>query len=177
MERLVRRRKTYRKEQGAKCREKPRAHAPYYRNFQQTSRPVPASVDDSLYKLHIGMSTSLDQYRAAKADYLKLRNQAKKELIARFNELANELLSIQRELLEDFGEKVSVPSKPKKKPAGTTTAAPSAAPSDGRVAAIQKKIDGQKKKLTDLQTAGKPIKTVEDRIYELEDELRLAKEK
>jgi len=123
------------------------------------------------------MSTSLDQYRAAKADYLKLRNQAKKELIARFNELANELLSIQRELLEDFGEKVSVPSKPKKKPAGTTTAAPSAAPSDGRVAAIQKKIDGQKKKLTDLQTAGKPIKTVEDRIYELEDELRLAKEK
>ena len=123
------------------------------------------------------MSTSLDQYRAAKADYLKLRNQAKKELIARFNELANELLSIQRELLEDFGEKVSVPSKPKKKSAGTAAAAPSVAPSDGRVAVIQKKIDGQKKKLADLQAGSKPTKPVEDRIYELEDELRLAREK
>lgn len=123
------------------------------------------------------MSTSLDQYRAAKADYLKLRNQAKKELIARFNELANELLSIQRELLEDFGEKVAMPAKPKKKPAGAAATASPAAPDNGRVAAIQKKIDGQKKKLADLQAGGKSTKTAEDRIYELEDELRLAKEK
>jgi hypothetical protein len=126
------------------------------------------------------MPTSLDQYRAAKADYLKLRNQAKKELIARFNELANELLSIQRELVEDFGEKVTMPTKPKKRPATTASAAPVPAPTPTangeRVAAVQKKIDVQKKKLADLQTAGKPTKAVEDRIYELEDELRLAKE-
>lgn len=118
------------------------------------------------------MSTSLDQYRSAKADYLKLRNQAKKELIARFNELANEMLSIQRELLEDFGEKVAMPAKPKKKPAPVA----SAAPNEKRIAAIQKQIDTQKKKLSELQTAGKPTKTVEDRIYELEDELKLAQE-
>jgi len=124
------------------------------------------------------MSTSLDQYRAAKADYIKLRNGAKKELIARFNELANELLSIQKELLEDFGEKIAIPAKPKKKPAAATAVtAPSVAPNDGRIAAIQKKIEAQKKKLADLQTAGKPSKAVEDRIYELEDELRLAKER
>ena len=123
------------------------------------------------------MSTSLDQYRAAKADYLKLRNQAKKELIARFNELASELLGIQRELLEDFGEKVTMPAKPKKKPAATSASAPpSPAPNEKKIAAIQKQIDGQKKKLSDLQTAGKPTKTIEDRIYELEDELRLARE-
>jgi hypothetical protein len=122
------------------------------------------------------MSTNLDQYRAAKADYLKLRNQAKKELIARFNELANELLSIQRELLEDFGEKVAMPAKPKKKQAATASAVASPAPNEKKVAAVQKQIDGQKKKLSDLRTAGKPTKTVEDRIYELEDELRLAKE-
>ena len=115
------------------------------------------------------MSTSLDQYRAAKADYLKLRNQAKKELIARFNELASELLGIQRELLEDFSEKVTMPAKPKKKQA----AAASPAPNEKKIAAVQKQIDGQKKKLSDLQAAGKPTKTVEDRIYELEDELRL----
>jgi hypothetical protein len=122
------------------------------------------------------MSTNLDQYRAAKADYLKLRNQAKKELIARFNELANELLSIQRELLEDFGEKVAMPTKPKKKQPATASAAASPAPNEKKIATVQKQIDGQKKKLSDLRAAGKPTKTVEDRIYELEDELRLAKE-
>src|SRR6185369_6799706 len=57
------------------------------------------------------MSTTIDQYREAKNSYLKLRNQAKKELIARFNELATELLQLQRELLEDFGEKIAMPSK------------------------------------------------------------------
>jgi hypothetical protein len=118
------------------------------------------------------MSTNLDQYRAAKADYQKLRNQAKKELIARFNELANEMLSIQRELLEDFGEKIALPARPKKK-AGN---APTTTPGEKKVAAIQKQIDTQKKKLSDLKESGKPTKTVEDRIYELEDELRLAQE-
>jgi hypothetical protein len=122
------------------------------------------------------MSTNLDQYRAAKADYLKLRNQAKKELIARFHELANELLSIQRELLEDFGEKVAMPAKPKKKPTAAASAASSPAPNEKKIAAVQKQIDAQKKKFSDLQTAGKPTKTVEDRIYELEDELRLAQQ-
>ena len=121
------------------------------------------------------MSTNLDQYRAAKADYLKLRNQAKKELIARFNELANELLSVQRELLEDFGEKVSMPAKPKKKQAAAF-AVSSPGPNEKKAAAVQKQIDAQKKKLSDLQAAGKPTKTAEDRIYELEDELRLAQE-
>lgn len=122
------------------------------------------------------MPTNLEQYRAAKADYLKLRNQAKKELVARFNELANELLKIQQELLEDFGEKVSMPAKPKRIKAPAAVASSPSAPDSGRVAAVQKKIDAQKKKLADLQEAGKPTKAVEDRIYELEDELRLAKE-
>ena len=60
------------------------------------------------------MSNTIDQYREAKNSYLKLRNQAKKELIARFHEVANEMLQIQRELLEDFGEKVPLPTKGKK---------------------------------------------------------------
>jgi hypothetical protein len=57
------------------------------------------------------MSNTIDQYREAKSNYLKLRNQAKRELILRFNEVANELLQLQRELFEDFGEKVSLPTK------------------------------------------------------------------
>lgn len=121
------------------------------------------------------MTTNLEQYRSAKADYLKLRNEAKKELIARFNELANELLNIQQELRDDFGHKVTMPAKAKKAKPATMPAA-SSATKNSRVAAVQKKIDVQKKKLADLQAAGKPVKAVEDRIYELEDELRLAKE-
>ena len=74
-------------------------------------------------------STTIEQYREAKNQYLKLKSQAKKELLARFNALASELLQVQRELLEDFGEKVSLPAKgsPPKKPK-SPAAAPAAAP-------------------------------------------------
>jgi hypothetical protein len=127
------------------------------------------------------MSSTIDQYRDAKNSYFKLRNQAKKELVARFNELANELLQLQRELLEDFGEKVAMPSRSKKgraarsaKPTTATKQAPQqpAAPSP-KVLGIQKQLEQQKKKLASVQAAGKPVKAIEDRIYELEDELRL----
>jgi hypothetical protein len=128
------------------------------------------------------MSTTLEQYREAKQNWLKLRNQAKKELIARFHELSAEILQVQRELLEDFGEKVVIPTKPKKaaakKPsAAAATAAPVQAtltPVSPTVAALQKKLDAQQKKLAEAKAAGKPTKAIEDRIYELEDDIRLA---
>ena len=118
-------------------------------------------------------STTIAQYREAKSQYLKLKNQAKKELIARFNTLAGELLQVQRELLEDFGEKVSLPTKASatKKPrvsATSSTAAAVTAPSPADTA--KKK---QKKKLEELKATGKPTKAVDDRIYELQDEIRL----
>ncbi len=130
------------------------------------------------------MSTTLDQYRDAKNSYLKLRNQAKKELIARFHELATELLQLQRELLEDFGEKIALPSKSSKvrpgkaKPASLKTEAPPPPPSvpSPKIAALEKQIEKHKKKLAETQAAGKPVKVMEDRIYELEDDLRLLKE-
>ena len=134
-----------------------------------------------LNRAGLSVPTALDQYRSAKSDYLKLRSQARKELISRFHELANELLRIQGELLEDFGEKVQLPSKPKRlkaKPAAVVAgrAKDSSTPIEAapKVAAIQKRLDVQKKKLADLKSSGKPTKPVEDRIYELEDELRLA---
>jgi hypothetical protein len=126
-------------------------------------------------------STTIEQYREAKNQYLKLKNQAKKELVSRFNSLAAELLQVQRELLEDFGEKVSLPAKTSvnrnAKPAKTpTTPVATTAPSpadNAKAAALTKQLDKQKKKLEELKTAGKPSKAVEDRIYELEDEIRL----
>jgi hypothetical protein len=127
-------------------------------------------------------STTIEQYREAKSQYLKLKNQAKKELMARFNALASELLQVQRELLEDFGEKVSLPSKgssPKKQKAAAAAPTPAAAvppPSTAdpaKVTSLSRELDKQKKKLEGLKAAGKPTKTVDDRIYELEDEIRL----
>ena len=129
------------------------------------------------------MPTTIDQYREAKNQYLKLRNQAKKELVARFHELSAELVKIQRELLEDFGEKVVISNKPKKVRSKTATAAepeavPEKAPSKAsaaKVVAMEKSIERQKKKLSDTQAAGKPTKAAQDRLYELEDELRFLK--
>ena len=126
-------------------------------------------------------STTIEQYREAKNHYLKLKNQAKKELVARFNSLAAELLQVQRELLEDFGEKVSLPAKStvhknsqKSAKVPAPPVAPTQSPADtAKAAALTRQLDKQKKKLEDLKTAGKPLKAVEDRIYEIEDELRL----
>jgi hypothetical protein len=127
------------------------------------------------------MSTTLDQYREAKNSYLKLRNQAKKELLARFHELSAELLAVQRELLEDFNEKVAIPTKssklkPVKKtpsPVAAPPQEPAAAPSP-KVLQLRKQLDGLKTKLADAKAAGKPTKVLDDKIYEVEDSLRLA---
>lgn len=130
-------------------------------------------------------SNAIDQYRQAKSEYLRLRNQAKKELIARFHQAANEMFQIQRELLEDFGEKIAIPSKAKKsraaKPAKTAERKAAAAPipsvSSPHVVALQQQLQRARKKLADTQAAGKPTKAAEDRIYELEDAIRLAQAK
>jgi hypothetical protein len=121
------------------------------------------------------MTNTIDQYREAKATYEKLHNQAKKELIARFNQLANELLQIQRELKEDFGHKVIIPTKGKVSARPVKVAAP-AAPNP-QIAVLEKKVAAEKLKLEKAVAAGKPEKAIQDRIYELEDELRLIKEK
>ncbi len=127
------------------------------------------------------MSSTIDQYREAKTQYLKLRSHAKKELIARFNELASELYRVQRELLEDFGEKIAIPAKPKSRAAKASrepkpvSAAEPLAPSP-KMIATSKQIERYKAKLAEAQTAGKPTKPIQDRLYELEDELRLLKE-
>jgi len=123
------------------------------------------------------MSSTLDQYREAKQSWMKLRNQAKKELVTRFHELAAELHQLQRELLEDFGEKVAIPAKPKKaapKKAQAPVQPAPVVPASPAVASLQKKLETQRKKLAEAKSAGKPTKAIEDRIYEIEDDIRLA---
>ncbi len=125
------------------------------------------------------MSNTIEQYREAKATYQKLHNQAKRELIARFNQMAAEVLQIQRELKEDFGHKVTIPTKAKGARAGRTPAPkePEPAAPNPKVVALEKRLEAQKKKLEAAVAESKPEKAIKDRIYELEDELRLAKER
>ncbi|MDQ2774474.1 MAG: hypothetical protein M3Y57_06040 [Acidobacteriota bacterium] len=125
------------------------------------------------------MTSTIEQYREAKATYQKLHNQAKRELIARFNQLASEVLQIQRELKEDFGHKVTIPTKAKSARAGRTAAPKEPEPPapNPKVVALEKRLEVQKKRLEGAMAEGKPEKAIKDRIYELEDELRLAKER
>lgn len=132
------------------------------------------------------MVTTIDQYREAKAMYEKLHSQAKKDLLARFHELANELLQIQKELKEDFGTRVAIPAKrkavrgaSKSLPPAKTAAPPRAAVSttaSPAIARLEKKVATQQRKLEEAVRAGQDTKPIKDRIYELEDELRLARE-
>jgi hypothetical protein len=119
--------------------------------------------------------SSLDQYREAKNTYMKLQAQAKKDLTARFHELANELLQVQAELKADFGVKLAIPTKPKaRKP---TKAAPAPVPEPSpKLVALEKRLTGYKQKLDEGVKAGKDVKLIKDKIYEVEDAIRLAKE-
>jgi hypothetical protein len=51
--------------------------------------------------------------------------------------------------------------------------APEAKP-DPKVAGLQKQLANAKKKLEDAKAANAPTRKLEDRIYEIEDDLRLA---
>ncbi len=127
------------------------------------------------------MSNTIEQYREAKNTYLKLQAQAKKDLLTRFHQLEDELLQVQRELRDDFGLKVAIRAKPK---SGRVRKLPpvkreSEKPIENSpaIAGIEKRLALQRRKLEEAGKAGKPEKSIRDRIYELEDELRLSKEK
>lgn len=127
------------------------------------------------------MASTIDQYREAKSTFLKLREQAKKDLLSRFDALSEELFHIQKELKEDFGHKIVIPTKPrpgrvrkKTAPAPAKAAAPPV--HNPKVAAIEKRITAQKRKMEEAEKAGKLSQALKDKMYELEDDLRLARE-
>ena len=131
------------------------------------------------YNFYIARMNTIEQYRAAKADVIKLETQVKKELLALFRQRESELVQIQKELRE-LGVKVSINLKakrPTRKAAAPATAEPVAPQMpDPKVRRLKRSLLVQKKKLESAKETGKPEKPIKDRIYELEDELRLAKE-
>ena len=140
------------------------------------------------------MTDVITDYQRWKQQGEDLRVQAKQAMESRFRDLLAEAVRIAEEYRADFGGplkpvspvtsfryKTSAKAKAKKgsKPVGKAerpaprVEQPPAKPSP-KVAGLQKRLATAKKKLEDAKTAGTPTRVLEDKIYEIEDELRLA---
>lgn len=142
------------------------------------------------------MSNVISEYQRWKQQGESLRTQAKTAIETRFKELLNEAAQLAEEYRADFGAQLKPPNnitafryktgvKPKgkkaaAKPAATAKAEPvvtapePAAKPDKKVAALMKRLEAAKKKLDAAKAAGQPTRNLEDKVYEIEDEVRLA---
>jgi len=140
------------------------------------------------------MSNIISDYQKWKQQGENLRTQAKTAMETRYKELLLEAMQIAEEYKDDFGStlklppvvtsfryKVSPKGKKAKPPVKGKAVAPAPAPKpepvaakpDPKVAALNKKLDGARKKLDAAKAAGSPTKNLEDKIYEIEDDIRL----
>jgi hypothetical protein len=136
------------------------------------------------------------EYQKWKQQGENLRTEAKQAMESRFRELLTEAVTIAEEYRADFGAPLKPPAnitafrykpagKPKAKKPGKQPAAKTAAPAppepkdekpNPKVAALEKRLAAAKKKLEDAKTAGTPTRALEDRVYEIEDAIRLAEQ-
>jgi hypothetical protein len=142
------------------------------------------------------MPDIVNEYQKWKQQGEDLRVQAKHAMETRFRDLLTEAVHIADEYRADFGAVLKPPpavtafrykasAKPKaKKPAGkvkpsaiapaTPKAEPAAVKPNPKVAGLQKRLATAKKKLDDAKAGGATTRPYEDKVYEIEDELRLA---
>jgi len=132
------------------------------------------------------MDDVIQQYRKWKEQGEGLRGKAKQAMEERFAELLVEAVRISEDFKRDFGAVLKPPAvvtafrfkqgakaKPRKK-APAPAPAPAAPVNDHKTAALQKKLAAAKKKLETAKAAGQATRALEDRVYEIEDDLRLA---
>ena len=137
------------------------------------------------------MDNIISEYQKWKSQGEALRAQARHAMESRFRELLGEAVRIAQEYRADFGGALKPPppvttfrfkAGAKAKGRKPAKAAPAAAPAkpappakpNPRIAVLEKKLATARKKLEAARTAGAPTKNFEDRVYELEDDLRLA---
>ena len=143
------------------------------------------------------MPDVINEYQKWKQQGEDLRVQAKHAMETRFRDLLSEAVRIAEEYRADFGAalkpppavsafryKASARLKSKKaagkgKPAAAAERAtpkpePPAAKPNPKVAGLQKRLATAKKKLEDAKAGGATTRPYEDKVYEIEDELRLA---
>lgn len=136
------------------------------------------------------MDDVIQQYRKWKEQGEGLRSKAKQAMEARFAELLVEAVRVSEDYKRDFGAALKPPAvvtafrfkagakaKPKKKAAAAPAPAPAAVTpvaDDPKSAALAKKLAAAKKKLEAAKAAGQATRALEDKVYEIEDDLRLA---
>ena len=139
------------------------------------------------------MDNVITEYQKWKKQGEQLRIQAKQAMEARFHDLLAEAAQISQEYHRDFGATLKPPAnitafrfkaaagrKGKKaaKPVPTSkpvAEVPAAAPHP-KVSGLYKQRTQLQKKLEVAKAAGKPTKNLDDKLYEVEDELRLVGE-
>ena len=141
------------------------------------------------------MDNVISEYQKWKQQGEQLRAQAKQAMESRFHDLLSEAARIALEYHRDFGvtlkppvsvttfrykaaagkkvKKVAKPPEPKRPEPELEK--PATAPNP-KVASLYKQRAQIHKKLDVAKAAGKPTKNLDDRLYEIEDELRLAGE-
>jgi|SRR4051794_4792856 hypothetical protein len=144
------------------------------------------------------MPDVISEYQKWKQQGEDLRVQARHAMETRYRDLLTEAVQIAEMYKSDFGAALKPPSavtafrykaaakakakkavKPGAKPAAKAELAPAApspaAPkSNPKVVGLQKKLATARKKLEDAKAGGATTRPYEDKVYELEDELRLA---
>jgi hypothetical protein len=140
------------------------------------------------------MADVISDYQKWKQQGENLKTQAKQAMESRFRELLTEAVSISEEYKSDFGAALKPPAsitafrykaaakgKPKKAakpPAGKPAEAPRPEAKEQKpnpkIVGLQKRLVAAKKKLDDAKAAGTATRVFEDRVYEIEDALRLA---
>lgn len=135
------------------------------------------------------MDNVIAEYQKWKQQGQTIRAQARQAMEARFHDLLTEAARIAQEFQADFGStlkpppqvtafRYKAPAQKGKKAAPGAAAVPPAkvdkpAPNP-KVKALEKRLGQERAKLEAAKAAGKPTRNLEDRIYELEDEMRLA---
>jgi hypothetical protein len=141
------------------------------------------------------MPDVISDYQKWKLQGENLRTQAKQAMESRFRELLTEAVAIAEEYRADFGATLKPPpavtgfryksgkskaKKPGKQPAAKAPVVSQPEPKaanpnpNPKAVALQKRLAAAKKKLDDAKAAGTATRALEDRVYEIEDAIRLA---
>ena len=136
------------------------------------------------------MSDVIAEYQRWKQQGGDLRAKARVAMESRFRELLTEAVKVADEYHADFGGTLKPPvvvtafryksgkakktAPPSKKATAAAAAPPPPATPDPKVTALQKKLATARKKMETAKAAGQATRDLDDRIYELEDALRLA---
>ncbi len=136
------------------------------------------------------MENILSEYQKWKQQGEALRTQAKQAMEARFHELLGEAVRLARDYQADFGTALKPQAdvtefrfksgagaarKPAVKAAPEPVELPTPAVPNPKIPGLEKKLATAKAKVDAAKAAGKPTRNLEDKVYEIEDELRLAR--